>query len=99
VVVSERSRGHGLVGAQTTDLAVAQAVVDQREQLAGDRDASLVGAAPLGDAMEIGLQLRAAFVAGARQRPVNDETRSRSRTDCRSGGPRRAQIGRHGAVT
>jgi hypothetical protein len=34
---------------EAADLAVAQAVVDEREDLAGHRHPRLVGAAPLGD--------------------------------------------------
>jgi hypothetical protein len=64
VVVSERSRGHGCVVAQTADLAVAQAVEHQREKFAGHGDAGLVGATPFRDAMEISLESGSAFVAG-----------------------------------
>jgi hypothetical protein len=46
VVVSEYSR-RLLVG-HTADLAVAQAVVDEREELAGHSDARFVVAAPVG---------------------------------------------------
>ena len=50
---------HAAVGLrEAADLAVAQAVVDEREDLAGDRDAGLVLAAPLGDALVVGGELR-----------------------------------------
>ena len=38
---------------EAADLAVAQAVVHEREKFAGDGDAGLVAAAPLGDALEV----------------------------------------------
>ncbi len=53
------SRGLG----QATDLAVAQAVVDEREDFASDRDGRLVLAASLGDRAEIGAEFAAAVVA------------------------------------
>jgi hypothetical protein len=53
VVVSERSRR---LGREAADLAVAQAVADEREELAGDSDSGFVLAAPVGDAMEVALE-------------------------------------------
>jgi hypothetical protein len=47
------SRSHRLPWCQAAHLAVTQAVVDQREQLAGGGDAADAGAAPAGDAVKV----------------------------------------------
>jgi hypothetical protein len=56
---------------EAANLAVAQAVVDERENLAGHRYPGLVGAAPFGDAAKPGREGRSAVIAGHRldQRP------------------------------
>jgi hypothetical protein len=56
---------------EAANLAVAQAVVDERENLAGHCYPGLVGAAPFGDAPKPGRQGRSAVIAGHRldQRP------------------------------
>jgi hypothetical protein len=53
------SRGLG----QAADFAVAQAVVDEREDLASDRDGSFVLAAPLSDLVEVSREFAATVVA------------------------------------
>jgi hypothetical protein len=53
------SRGLG----QATDLAIAQAVVDEREHFASDRDGRLVLAAPLGDPVEVSREFAAPVIA------------------------------------
>ena len=60
--VSE-SHAAASTGARATDLAVAQAVVDERENLARDRDACLVGTAPLGQLAIVGSENGAAMGA------------------------------------
>src|ERR1700674_64881 len=47
---------------EATDLAVAQAVVDERKHFAGDGDGGFVFAAPLGDLAPVGCELAAAVV-------------------------------------
>ena len=58
---------------EAADLAVAQAVVDEREDLAGERDACLVHAAPLRDVAILRVEVRAAVVAAdpLDQRPAH----------------------------
>src|SRR5271169_1820241 len=51
---------------EAADLAVAQAVVDERENSAGDRDVGLGLAAALGDRLELGPEGLSAVVAGHR---------------------------------
>jgi hypothetical protein len=53
------SRGLG----EATDLAVAQAVVDEGEHFASDRDGGFVLAAPLGDLVEVSGEFATAVVA------------------------------------
>ena len=48
---------------EASDLSVAQAVVDEREDLAGQRDACLVSAATLGELVIVDGEVRAAVVA------------------------------------
>src|SRR5205807_10335357 len=62
LAVSEHSRR--LAVAQTTDLAVAQAVVDEREHLARHRHARLLLPPPIVDATEVLVQPVPAVVAG-----------------------------------
>jgi hypothetical protein len=58
---SDRVRTWSCSVSQATDLAVAQAVVDEREDLAGDRDGRFIFAAPFGDLAEVGGQFAAAW--------------------------------------
>jgi len=48
---------------EASDLSVAQAVVDEREDLARSRDACLVGAATFGELVRVGSEVRAAVRA------------------------------------
>ena len=50
-------------GAQAADLAVAQSVIDEREEFAGHRDAGFVLAAPFGDPVEVDSEPFATVVA------------------------------------
>ena len=57
-----RVRGCSRCLGQATDLAVAQAVVDEREDFASDRDGGLVLAAALGDLVVVGREFAATVI-------------------------------------
>src|SRR6516164_11184830 len=48
---------------EATDLTVAQAVIDERKDLAGDRDRRFVLPAPFGDAVPVGSEFPAPVIA------------------------------------